>query len=84
MSRIADVLEDGGQLAVIVQDGGGVREHWPVVGGRKMRRVIYLYREKELASAATDFISCGELQLADELLQQHWRAYLFSFGQRTV
>jgi len=77
MSCLADVLEERGHLLVIVQDGKGIREHWPVIKGRKMRRVIYLYHQEDLASAAADLVSCGELQLADELIQQHWRAHLF-------
>jgi 2-polyprenyl-3-methyl-5-hydroxy-6-metoxy-1,4-benzoquinol methylase len=81
MSRVANILEDGGQLLAIVQDGKGVREHWPVIDGRKMKRIIYLYRQEDLESAATALASCGELQLADELLQQHWRAYLIGLSR---
>ena len=81
MTRIANVLEEGGRLLAIVQDGRGLREHWPIVDGRKMRRIIYLYRQTDIASATADLLSYGELQLADELVQQHWRAHLFGLSK---
>ena len=81
MTRIANVLEEGGRLLAIVQDGRGLREHWPIVDGRKMRRIIYLYRQEDLASATADLLSYGELQLADELVWQQWRAHLFGLSK---
>ena len=84
MGRIADVLEDGGHLLAIVQDGKGVRESWPVVAGRKIKRTVYLYRLDDLASAAADLAPCGELHLADELIQQHWRAHLFGLSRSSA
>jgi ubiquinone/menaquinone biosynthesis C-methylase UbiE len=77
MGRIADVLEEGGHLLVVALDGHGLRESWPVVDGRELRRVIYLYRQEDLASASADLAPCGEPQLADELVQRGWRAHLF-------
>jgi trans-aconitate methyltransferase len=38
---------------------------------------------RDLATAATDLVPCGELQLADELFQHHWRAYLFRLVKRS-
>jgi 2-polyprenyl-3-methyl-5-hydroxy-6-metoxy-1,4-benzoquinol methylase len=76
MARVAAILEEEGHLLAIFQEGEGVREHWPVVGGRKLRRVVHLYRHEDLAFAAADLRLCGELPLAEELVQRNWRAYL--------
>jgi SAM-dependent methyltransferase len=81
LSRVAGVLEDGGYFLAIVQDGEGVRECWPVVDGQKLRRTVYLYRQEDLASASAFLVSCGELELANELVEQDWRAYLFRLSR---
>jgi 2-polyprenyl-3-methyl-5-hydroxy-6-metoxy-1,4-benzoquinol methylase len=81
MARIAGVLEDEGLLLAIVLEGEGLRERWPVVKGRKLKRTLYLYRREDLAAATADLVSCGELPLADELVLEGWRAQLL--GLRT-
>ena len=82
MGCVAGVLKDGGHLLAIVQDGNGVREHWPVIDGRKIKRAVYLYRQEDLSSASADLVSCGELELASELVQQQWRAHLLRLDKR--
>jgi len=77
MDRMARVLRSYGCILVIVRDGEGVRESWPVVDGKKTHRVTYLYRHDDLASASKDLIPCGELELDDSLSNQGWRAHLF-------
>ena len=76
MSRIASVLEDGGRLLALVQDGEGSREHRHVIGGHEFRRIVYLYRPHDLATATSHLTVCGEVHLADELFKQGWRAHL--------
>jgi trans-aconitate methyltransferase len=82
MGRIANILDGRGRLLAIVQDGDGSREHWPVIDGRKLKRTIYLYDQESLASATTHLEPLGELSLADELVQRHWRAHLFGRAGR--
>ncbi|MFC2095580.1 class I SAM-dependent methyltransferase [Candidatus Bipolaricaulota bacterium] len=77
MDRIAGVLKNAGHLLAILQDGHGVRERWPIVDGQMIRRIVYLHRHADLASASTTLVSCRELELADELVEQDWRAHLF-------
>ena len=78
LDRIADVLEAGGYLLAIVREGQGTRVLWPVVDGQKLKRVIYLHRAQDLASATLKLVYRHELQLPAEQIDQGWRAHLLA------
>lgn len=78
LKRVAEVLNPGGKLLAIVQDGSSIREHWPVVNGRKVHRVIQLFSQTELEQSATLFRFVQEGTLAAELKEHGWRSYLFT------
>jgi ubiquinone/menaquinone biosynthesis C-methylase UbiE len=82
LKRVAGILNPAGKLLVIVQDGSGIKEHWPVVNGHKIHRVLQLYSRAELEHIATQFQFVGEGYLAAELKQHGWRSYLFTARER--
>jgi predicted DNA-binding transcriptional regulator len=75
-------LNPAGKLLIIVQDGSGIKEHWPVINGRKIHRVFQLYSRAELEHIATQFRFVQEGCLAAELKEHGWRSYLFSARER--
>jgi SAM-dependent methyltransferase len=82
LKRVADILNPAGKLLAIVQDGKGRKEHWPVVNGRKIHRVLQLYSRAELEHAATQFRFVREGFLATELKEHGWRSHLFTACER--
>lgn len=80
MERIADVLEAGGYLLAIVREGQGTRVIWPVVDGQKLKRVLYLHRAGDLASATSKLAYCCELQLPAGQIDEGWRAHLLALA----
>ncbi len=75
--QIATRLSPDGYLLVIVRDGEGTRETWPVVNGERFRRVLYLYTLEVLDSVCSTLVYQKEMALSDELRDEGWRAYLF-------
>ncbi|UCC63418.1 MAG: class I SAM-dependent methyltransferase [Anaerolineae bacterium] len=77
LKKVAQILRENGYLLAIVQDGEGTRERWPVVAGKKLKRVIYLYTKESLKSAASQFSFVREGYLAPSLTEHGWRCYVF-------
>lgn len=77
LERIANVLNEDGHLLAIVKDGVGVRESWPVVDGKKMRRTVYLHAKESLISFAHRFSFLRKGYIAAELIEQGWQSYIF-------
>jgi SAM-dependent methyltransferase len=82
LNRVAGRLRRAGKLLVIVQDGHGPREHWPIVDGRTIHRVIQLYSKEELERSAARFQFRREGFLAEALKEHGWRSYLFEVSDR--
>ncbi|MCP4526368.1 MAG: class I SAM-dependent methyltransferase [Aestuariibacter sp.] len=78
LEKVASVLKQDGYLVAIVRDGDGIRETWPVVDGRKMRRIVYLHpKESLILLSAPRFSYVRKGYLADELLERGWQSYIF-------
>jgi cyclopropane fatty-acyl-phospholipid synthase-like methyltransferase len=76
-ARIAAVLRPEGRLLVVVKDGEGTLTRCEAVGGREIRREIYLYSRQALA-AATDVLEyVGDSILDQDLVDRGWRGYYF-------
>jgi 2-polyprenyl-3-methyl-5-hydroxy-6-metoxy-1,4-benzoquinol methylase len=76
LEKIASVLKEDGHLLAIVRDGEGIRETWPVVDGREMRRIVYLYTKESLILSTHRFSYVRKGYLAAELVEQGWRSYI--------
>ena len=76
LNRIAEILQNGGYLLAIVQDGQGARERWHEINSQRIRRILYQYQAQDLADADNRLKWDRELRLADELMDNGWRAHL--------
>jgi SAM-dependent methyltransferase len=81
LAKVAGVLRGHGKLLLIVRDGEGIRESWPEINGRRLRRVINLYSKEMLESLATPFHLIREGYLAPDLVEAGWRCYIFEVAQ---
>jgi 2-polyprenyl-3-methyl-5-hydroxy-6-metoxy-1,4-benzoquinol methylase len=77
LEKVASVLTEDGHLVAIVRDGEGIRETWPVVDGRKMRRIVYLYSKESLILSTPRFSYVRRGYLATELVERGWQSYIF-------
>lgn len=85
LKRVAAILNDQGKLLVIVRDGQGIRESWPEIKGRQLRRVIHLYSRAALENLAmSSFRLIQEGYLASELVEIGWRCYIFEVKTGSV
>ncbi|MHB8172180.1 MAG: class I SAM-dependent methyltransferase [Thermincolia bacterium] len=81
IKNIKDVLTDDGFVAMIVQDGEGIREDWSLldVDGQNLERTVYRYTEEQLVSVTQEvglqFVRTGYLEKS--LLEYGWRNYIF-------
>jgi 2-polyprenyl-3-methyl-5-hydroxy-6-metoxy-1,4-benzoquinol methylase len=82
LKKVAEILNPVGKLLAIVRNGSGIREHWPIINGHKVHRVVQLYSQAELRRLAAPFQLVREGYLATELKEQGWRSYLFEVLER--
>jgi ubiquinone/menaquinone biosynthesis C-methylase UbiE len=79
LKRVAKILKKEGCFEVIVQDGEGMRESWPIVKGKKLKRIIYLYNKVNLISYCSEYglTLIKEGHIDHNLIEQGWRCYIF-------
>lgn len=81
LSKISNVLKDGGYVLVTLIEGEGIHDEWSnmTVAGRKLRRTVYCYKKESFIDKARhynlEYISKGVLD--ESLLVYGWRAYIF-------
>jgi 2-polyprenyl-3-methyl-5-hydroxy-6-metoxy-1,4-benzoquinol methylase len=79
LKRVAEVLKEEGYFETIVQDGVRTRESWPVVKGKKLKRIIYPYNKVNLifycSKYGLTFVKEGYID--HSLIEQGWRCYIF-------
>jgi SAM-dependent methyltransferase len=81
MNNISNVLNNGGYLLVIVQDGEGIKESEVTLeGGAQLRRIIYQYSKEKISKAAGNYglkyIKNGYLD--KESCKYNWQCYIFN------
>jgi trans-aconitate methyltransferase len=84
LSRLASILNQGGKLLVIVQDGDWFRTFWPEVNGRQVPWTMQAYQRDSLEDLASPsaFRLLQEGYLAPELREDGWRCYIFELAHK--
>lgn len=81
IKSVHSILNDGGYFLCIVQKGEGIREYWPEIQGKKLRRVIYLYSEELLKKIFENngfaFVREGYLDDCLNFEEMKWGCYIF-------
>jgi len=75
--QVRGILTMDGLVVVIVREGAGSWERWPVIDGKKLHRVIYLYTKESLSAAASGFKYIKAGFLAQDPLEKGWRSHIF-------
>lgn len=79
VERFVGVLKENGYFEAITQDGTGIKESQPIVKGKKLKRVIYLYDKEKLISCYSKYglMFVKEGYIDNSLIKQGWRCYIF-------
>jgi len=75
--RIRGILAREGLVVVMVREGEGIWERWPVIDGKKLHRIVYLYTKETLSAAASGFKYLKAGYLAPDPLEKGWRSHIF-------
>ena len=75
--QVRGILARDGLVVVIVREGEGFWERWPVIDGKKLHRVIHLYTKETLSAAASGFKYIKPGYLAQDPLEKGWRSHIF-------
>jgi len=75
--QIRGILARDGLVVAMVREGEGFWERWPVIDGKKLHRIIYLYTKETLSAAAGGFKYLKAGSLAPDPLEKGWRSHIF-------
>lgn len=75
--QVHEILVPDGVAVVMVREGEGFWERWPVIDGKKIRRIIYRYTQETLSAAASGFTYIKQGYLAQDPFEKGWRSYIF-------
>jgi len=75
--QVRGILTQDGLVLVMLREGEGFFERWPVIDGKKLHRVIYLYTQETLSAAATGFEYIKAGYLSGDQFEKGWRSHIF-------
>jgi len=75
--QIRGILARDGLVLAMVREGEGFWERWPVIDGKKLHRIVYLYTKETLSAAASGFKFLKAGYLAHDPLEKGWRSHIF-------
>ena len=75
--QVRGILVPDGFVVVMLREGEGFLERWPVIDGNKLHRILYLYTKETLSAAASGFKYINAGYLAQDPLEKGWRSHIF-------